>query len=71
MWKEAVENFPEKQNILDHGWVIEEGDVLPRWCHGAVLPENLADLLEGVTEDESDDIDVTFETDNSDESDAE
>ena len=44
---------------------------MPHWCHGAVLPGNLADLLEGLPEDEEENTEVTFETDESDESDME
>lgn len=68
IWKRGHIPKPEIPHPADdHGWMMSDGRLEPRWFKGKALPASLADIFEKTTEEEtaedSDSSDDDFDSD--------
>ena len=66
VWKRSDEPFHELPDAEQHGWVEEEGFLVPLWSEGSVLPSSVADLLEDMTVEEEENLVEEVDSDDSD-----
>ena len=66
-----MKNYVEVPDPCDHGWTLDNGALVPKWCEKEILPEDLTELLDGFIESEEEDKDLVMEVNDSDESDEE
>ena len=70
IWKSAIQNFPELEDALLHGWETEDNILQPVWTDKDVLPKALIDILE-VQNDSGLEFDDVIEEEKSEDSDPE
>ena len=69
IWKDAHINFHETPEPTSHGWKIGELSLEPLWSDDTIIPVELVDILEDITEYESEEEDG-YESDSSNSSDS-